>query len=518
MVSENAKMKSTKTLIWVFMSFLALFGVAFASPITVSDLSIQEDNGDYVLIVSMENSNTASGIYSEVEFTIEELGTTKNVGVVKVDTNDTAVFSYNLRDVTDSFDLLQKGETYQVTVSTDGGSDSEAFLFGSEQDTDGLGLILEEVSVNNNDVNDVDTLQVMNGQTLDLSMRLSALESFDDARITVFVEGYEHSPITASTEIFSVVEGKTYIKSLSIDLPKDIDNMQDYILRIVGANDLSGITYKEYTLYVDTQRHRVDVLDLVLTPSSGVEPGQNIIANVRMKNRGQKSQDSVKVNIAIPELGVSESSYVSNLNSDEVATSDDMLLFVPESAEAGSYEVAVTLSYDDGYTSSTQTYSLNVLSAKSVQDKNLLVSFKNNVELMAGDETSFEVVIGNPNENSKPISIVPLELAWADVEVSPTLAMVKGGDSATFTVKVTPKDAASGEKDLTLVVKEGANTVNEFGVSTFVEPSDQIDWLNVVLVVLLILAIIVLLALVITIAKRRNDKDDEEVSSSEEYY
>ncbi len=512
-------MKSNKVLAWVLMSFIALFGMAFASPINVDDLSIQQDNGDYLLIVSLSNENTLSGVFTELEFTIEELGTTKNVGVVKVDTNDTKVYTYNLKEVTNSFDSLEKGETYRVTVESDGNSVSRAFLFGSEKDTEGLDLLLENVKINGLEVSDADTLTVQNGNSVNVELRLAALESFDDARIMMFIEGYEHSPIVTSTEIFQVVQGNTYVKTLSVELPADMDNMKEYNIRIVGANDLSGITYKEYTVYVDTDRHRVDVLDLIMTPSSGVEPGQNIIANVRMKNRGQKDQDSVKVRIAIPELGVSESSYLSNLNTDEVATSDDMLMFIPDTAAAKTYDVVVTLSYDDGYTSNSNTYSLTVLSPRVSAEENLLVSFKNNMDLIAGKTKTFEVVVANPNDESKPISVVPIETVWADVEVSPTLAMVQGGSSAVFTVTVDVKNSVAGEKDLTLVVKEGSATVNEFVVSTYVEGGSQINWLNVVLVVLLILAIIVLLALVITIAKRRSDNEgDEDLTSSEEYY
>lgn len=508
-------MKVNKVLAWVIMSVIALTGSVFATPITVTDFNIQKDNGDYLLLVSLENANVSTGTFDEVSFTIEELGTTFNSGVVKLDTTDVVVLSYNLADVTDSYDQLKKGESYRVTVETSTNSMTEAFLYGSEKDTDGLDLILEEISINSNRLESADSLQVKAGETLDIDLRMSALESFDDARLRVFLDGYEHDDLSVATDIFAVVEGKTYIKSLSLALPADMDNQQDHILRIVGANDLSGVTYKEFSVYVDTDRHKVDVLDLVMTPSSGVEAGQNIIANVRMKNRGQKAQDSVKVSVSIPELNVVESSYISNLNSDEVATSDDMMLFVPENAAAGSYEVLATLSYDDGYTTTEEAFNLNVLAAKTVEEENLLVSFKNNIAL--GETSTFEVVVANPNENSKPISLVPVENAWSTVEVSPTLAMVQGGTSATFVVTVDTRAGAVGEKDLALVVKEGAETVNEFTVNTFVELDESVEWLNIALVVLLVLAIIVLLSLVVSIAKKKNNDDDEELSS-EEYY
>ncbi len=510
--------KVNKSLVVVFAAFVMLIASVFASPIDVSDVNIQEDNGEYMVLVTLDNANVASGVYEELSFTIEELGISKTVGVITVDTNESMVFTYNLRALTDSYDLLKKGNTYSLTAYTPTSEMTESFLFGTEKTTEGLDLIMESVKVNGQEVDNGDTLQVMNGETLDVDMRFTALANFDNARIMVFVEGYEHSTIVDSTPIFAVVDGKTYVKSISINLPSDMDSEKDYKLRITGASDLSGITYSDYTLYVDTQRHRVDIVDLVMTPTSGVEAGQNIIANVRLKNRGQKAQDSVKVIVAVPQLGVQESSYVSNVDPQDVVSSDDMLLFVPENAAAGQYEVLVTLSYDDGYTLSTDKFALNILAPKVVAEENLIVSFNDGIDLVANEASEFEIVIANPNSESKPISIAASDNVWADVEVTPSLAMVKGGESESFKIKVTPKNSISGEKELKLYVKEGTTIIDEITVKTYVEADEGINWINVALAVLLIIAIIILLSLIITIAKRRNDEGEEEYSSSEEYY
>ncbi|MCA9495620.1 MAG: hypothetical protein KC589_01655 [Nanoarchaeota archaeon] len=496
-----------KFLIITLISVMALIGTAFASPINVEDINVQKVNGEFVVLVTLDNLNPVAGDHSKLSFSIEELGTEKDMGFYVVDTNDTQVLQFSLSEITDSYDSLKLGNDYIVTASTDGNSMSTAFLFGSEKTTDGLDLIFDSVRVDGVEVSTLSDLQVMNGDSLRISLLFSALGNFDDSRIMVSLDGYEHSPIVGTTEIFSVVEGKQYQKSIMVNLPSDMVTQKNYKLRIYGANDLSGLTYKEFEVYIDTERHRIDVLDIVMTPSSGVEPGQNLIASVRMKNRGQKSQDSVKVIVSIDELGISESSYVSNLNTNEVATSDDMLLYVPESASAKSYPVKVTLAYNDGYTQTSESFSMNVLSPKLVEEQNLLVSMDNNIELKAGEENTFEIVIANPNDESKPISIASLDAAWADVEVSPSLAMVKGGDSKTFTVKIMPKEAISGEKDLVLTVKEGSKVVSDLKVSTYVEPAEEeLNLINIILAVLLIIAIIILLSLVITIAKRRNDK------------
>lgn len=516
------KMKKTINFLGMLLvAFLALLGAAYAGPITVENVKVSEVNGEYIAFVSLQNQNVSAGKFTELYFTVEELGTTSSV-VVSVDTTDTEVFTYNLADVVSNFNMLKRGETYRLNVSSDYSSSKvDAFLFGTPGHTGtGLGIIIEEIRVDNIRIGSLDSLQVLNGAVLDVQVRFTATESFDNARLRTSIDGYEHRVLDDSTEIFQVSEGRTYIKNMQIALPADMRSERDYLLRIFGANSLSGVTYKELRLFVDTQRHRVDVLDLIMTPSSGVEPGQNIIANVRLQNRGQKAQDSIRVSVQIPELGISESSYVSNLNQNQAITSDDMLLFIPDSARAGSYTAYATLTYNDGYTETSEAFSLNILAPRTVQEQDLLVSFRNNLELREGEQRTFEVVIANPNRNSKPISLAAQEGTWANVEVSPTLQMIQGGSSSTFTVTVTPKAGVSGERNVVLFVKEGTNTVSEVTINTYVAPSQGTNWLNVVLAVLLVLLIIILLALVIAIARRKGDsgKRNDDVSTNEEYY
>lgn len=512
-------MKAIKTIL-AFM-LMALFTVAGAqaAPVTIEDLTIEDDNGDFLALVDLANGPTGDE-FTEVTIGIEELGTTHEE-IVRVPNNTSGqTETFDLRDVIDDYEALKRGETYTLEVSTDDGStEKESFLFKTQKDTDGLDMIVERVDINSVTVADDDVLQVVNGEEVTVDLQLFAQENLDDARFRVFVEGYEHGSIMESTDIFSVKEGRTYTEELTIQLPDDMDSQKDYKLRIEGANDLSGLTYKEYTVYVDTDRNRVDILDLVTTPSSGVEPGQNLISNVRLKNRGQESQDSVKVSVNVPELGISESSYVSNVDFDDVVTSDDMLLRVPDDAKSGSYEAEVELSYNDGYEETTQTYPFRVLEQREVEEKNLLVEFDENIEFRAGEENTFDVVVGNPNTDSKPISISG-DSAWADVSASPSLSMISGGEDKTFSVSVTPKSEVSGENTLTLNIMEGNEIVDTIEVDTYVEKGEDTNLLNILLAALIVLGLIILVALVVVIARRRNDTSEEitEDFDSEEYY
>jgi hypothetical protein len=138
--------------------------------------------------------------------------------------------------------------------------------------------------------------------------------------------------------------------------------------------------------------------------------------------------------------------------------------------------------------------------------------------LVAGESASFDVVVANPNDESKPISLVPVENTWADVEISPSLKMVEGGKDAVFKVTVTPRESVQGEKVMNILVKEGANSIGELTVDTYVEGDGEDNVFNYVIAGLLIVAIIVLFALVIAVARKKNDDGDEDLGSSEEYY
>ena len=510
-----------KNILFVLTTVFMLTSVAFSSPINVNDVKYDNVNGKYLFHVVMDNSNVATGKFAELRFEIEELGISEKVEIVTIDDNLSHTFTYNLKDLTNSIDSLENGVTYTAKFKADGSEVSIPFLFGSFVRSTKDTIVLEGIKVDSNPVNG-ETIEVQNGENINLKLRLNSKVNIEDFDLSARIFGYEHNAIISTIEDpVTLTAGRTKIISLNVQLPNDMDSQKDYTIRISGGNN--GVYFeKNFDLFVQTQRHRVDVLDLVMTPSSGVEAGQNIIANVRMKNRGQKSQDSVKVFVEIPELSVTESSYVSDLNSDEVATSDDMLLFIPETAEAGQYEVLVKLSYDDNYKETVATYSLNVLASDVEVTKKLMISFDDNRDLVANQANEFQVVVANPNTESKPVSIVSLDNVWADVEITPSLAMVKGGDSETFTVKVTPKSEIKGEKELSLIVKNGATDVSTFKVSTYVEgaknQANSINWVNVGLAVLLIIAIIILLTLVISIAKRKDDNDEDDMSSTEEYY
>ena len=502
-------------------------GTAFAADhITVESVNVQEVNGDYVATVLLENANTSLGVDARLSFEVSGIVSREFITVDTVSSTQ----SFELVDILSNYDDLVVGNSYVLTVSAENSSDSEPFVFGTIAEDSGLPVSITSIRVDGTTLLDSSSLSVDNGDVLEIQVSYLGQKDADNARFRAEIEGYEHSTITDATNLFSVVKGVSSSKALTLRLPSDMESQKEYILRIYGSNDLSGLTYKEYSLYVDTQRHRVDISDLVMSPETGVEAGQAVIANVRVTNRGQKVQDSVKVVIEVPQLNIRASSYVSNLDIGEAITSEDMYLGVPTDARAGVYTANVFTQYNDGYTQSQATFDFVVLASSDARNDRLIISADANSKIVAGETSTVQIVVGNPSSQSKAISVVPANMDWAAVDVNPSFGMVQAGADRSYDIKVTPYEDVRGTQTLSLLIKEDNVVIQELSIPVVFEESTTeeksgFNWLNLVLIALIVLLIIVLLILLISLLKGKNNENnnnvyanDEEHDSADEYY
>ena len=500
MVTNKRKMvKSFKVLI-VMMAVLLSFGAVsvYAESISVSSLDVQESNGAYIAVVLLENEDVSSED-AELLFSID--GVESKVDIV-VDT-ETSEQTFVLSESLDNYDELVSGESYTLTVSVGDSNVSDTFMFGSLPEEEGLPISITSVEVDGTQVNDYSSISVENGQTVDVRVSFLGVSDADNARLRADIEGYEHSTISDATSIFSITEGVSSSKVLSLELPEDMDSEKKYILKVYGSNDLSGLTYKEYSLYIDTQRHRVDITDLVMSPQTGVEAGQAVISNVRIVNRGQRDQDSVKVIVEVPELNIRASSYVTNLEVGDTITSEDMYLGVPLDAEAGIYTANVYTQYNGGYTESVESFDFVVLASSRYTQDRLIISAGNVERIVAGQESSFEIIVGNPSSQSKAISVVPANMNWAVVSASPSFAMVQAGADETYEIKIMPYGDIRGTQTLSLLVKEENDVVKELNIPVvFEDPSTTEEVGGYLMYVLLAFVAIVLVVLLIALVMR----------------
>ena len=100
---------------------------------------------------------------------------------------------------------------------------------------------------------------------------------------------------------------------------------------------------------IDTDRHSVKIEELILRPGNSVRAGSALFAVVRVENQGKKEEQDVRVEVSIPELGVSDTAYIDEIDEEEQEETQELYLPIPRDADEGTYEVEATVVFDNGH-------------------------------------------------------------------------------------------------------------------------------------------------------------------------
>lgn len=199
-------------------------------------------------------------------------------------------------------------------------------------------LLIPFVSAYNVDVNDVfvnginvdeGSIQVESGN-VPITIYLYGNEDIDDVRLKVWVGGYDYGDIVEYSEMFDIEDGVLYKKTLSLDIPNDIDS-GDYTLHLDVFDSNSADSY-EYDIFVESEnkyyyRHREDDGDVYVSVGlNDLVVNQDNILKVQVTNYGSDEKFYLKVNgvlvdsISVPEGSTGE--FAATLNPSSVGSSN----------------------------------------------------------------------------------------------------------------------------------------------------------------------------------------------------
>ncbi len=388
------------------------------------------------------------------------------------------------------------------------------------------------VFVPNSEENDVD---VDGDGVVDVVYDYDNVLVFEDVELEVELTGYDGDRVADSVYLDDVKEGETYVKRLTLEFPWDMD--QDYYtLRVSNCPREGNCLVGSYTLDVEAQEDAFVIKDVDFAPGLTVEAGDALLATVRVQNVGDETDDDgVKVKVSIPELGVSATDYIDEVDSDDSTSSEELYLRVPSTASAGDYEVDVTVYFDDGDESVSESYTLTVTAAEAaeeedvVESKSVIATGLTEQDLTAGQGGAvYPVTLTNAAGEAKTyvVSVSGYE-SWGDVRVDPsTVVVLNEGETETVYLFVSANEDASGSYTFGVTVSVGSETTKEVLLTANVEAATSTvaeesagSWdsvkkgLEVGLIVLVIL--LVVLGLVLVVNKLRSEDDDEE---SKTYY
>ena len=348
------------------------------------------------------------------------------------------------------------------------------------------------------------------GDTVPVKVIFTADNESNNVNLEVEMYGFRDD-VSADVDLADLEEGVTYVKTLSLSLPDESDDLsEEYTLR-VRLTTKTGVEEAEYTVSLQRESHTLEILSV--DNDQSVSAGETVPVTVVVKNTGYNQEDDVYVTVSIPSLGVSQRAYIGDLSpvecceegceSDEDSESKTVYVKIPADAETGAYDLKVKVYSDDAET--TETDSIRVSGGVN---SNFFAAMTSKT-LRAGETVSYDLVIVNTADNVRSYDLK--EISGDDLTISvPSIVVVGPRDSEVVKVEVTADSAARGDYTFS-VISDDKQVVYTANVS-----GNAVSNAIVALTVALVIIFLVLLVVLIVLATRKGSKEVEEVETS--YY
>ncbi|HLC52174.1 MAG TPA: hypothetical protein VJI98_02925 [Candidatus Nanoarchaeia archaeon] len=390
------------------------------------------------------------------------------------------------------------------------------------------------VEVNDETVNPTSTLVVEEGEELNIEVELAMPASTvavpqtgaEGIEVVARLSGYEYSDSASledSTELFDLRAGTRKTVDLKLTVPNDLENGLN-TLRVLVLDRNSAPIVLTFPISVESPRHSVVVEDVSFSPGNTVKAGRALLTTVLVENYGDRTEENVKVTVAIPALGVSATDFVDEVKAGKTENvfgdfQGGLLLNIPADAAAGEYNVEVTLRYDNLKKSTTETFKVNVLGDERFDnvDKLVLAVGPEMQNVRAGSTASYGIALTNGGSASKAYTISTKTGDWASASLSDSLVVLAPGQNAVVYVDVAvAENAPVGEQVVAVSIMSGDETVNTVALNAnVVEGSDNMkdpvslrNGLEIALIVLVVLLVII--GLIVGFSRLRKDDDEDQ--------
>ncbi len=359
-----------------------------------------------------------------------------------------------------------------------------------------------------------------------------------EVRVKAWIGGYEYDDIESSSSLFDIEPGVSYKKTLSLDIPEDLDvEDNDYTLYVEVYDDEDS-EREDFDLFAERANHNLNIVDVIY--DTFVDVGETTTIEVRVENLGESKEEDIKVEVSLN--GDSSVDYINELaafeenNKDEESSdSATVVLNINDVPECGYYDLNVKITYNRGHDTLEETYKVWIECDDSLEEEEngeesgkaitgISVS-SSDIEGTAGEETSLTLTFTNTGTGSETYSVnVNGEEQWADSDATPESVTVAAGESQEITVTITPDEDASGDYEFTLQILNADNELQE-EVDMELSVEEEKGWfgdtnsmLKAGFIILIVLIIII--GLIVAFRKLKDDDDEDglEPKEGQTYY
>lgn len=337
-------------------------------------------------------------------------------------------------------------------------------------------------------------------------------EDASDVRVKAYIEGYK-TEISDTTERFQIVENSKYSKRLKLTLPSsmDLDDLDEelYLNIRISAKGEESVD-EPYDIVLNMQKEIYSFNFLSIEANDKAVAGDTIPLNIVLQNNGYNRMDNVYVKASIPELGIEKKVYFGDLSPNQEddygeirdTAEGKIYLAIPRNAVPGIYNIDVEAYNYDTSVSEKKQITINNVQTGVLPATNAKV-------VSAGEETTFEVVLVNPNNRMVVYSIVPQESSGLLVTVPEPIVTVPADSSITALVKVKATNSAEeGTHIVTVNVNSESGFVKQVNFALNVENSSN-SMIVGLTIVLAIVFVVLLVALIVLLTKKPANETEE---------
>ncbi|MEM0230908.1 MAG: FixG Ig-like domain-containing protein [Candidatus Woesearchaeota archaeon] len=393
-----------------------------------------------------------------------------------------------------------------------------------------------QVKINGDVYESGDSLVVERGTTLNIRVKLQAENEENNIQVAAAILGYEYSDyesLSDSTSVFDMDAGDTTYKDLVVRVPDKVER-DYYDLRVVVGTRTGPAFEGLYRLHIVEPRHSIIISDLVLSPGSPIQAGKALLVIPRIKNMGSKDEHDIKLTVTIPELGVSGSEYIDDLEAGKSKSTEEIYLKIPACTKPGTYTMNVQLSYFDGYKEDSYTKEIKITagdvceapSEKPEQPEaksTIVVGSYSQTMCRPGPGVAYPLMIQNDGSSAQTYTITVSNVEdWATAQISPSSVLILApGEAQTVYVYVVPKStAAEGQHTFNINVNVAGKT-KQIPVSAVVSGKPGFSWTNAkqwLLIGVAVLVVVLIVLGIILAVKKSGKSESEKEEESQSYY
>lgn len=375
----------------------------------------------------------------------------------------------------------------------------------------------------------VTPVAIFSGQTVPVRIEFDALMDAEDVRVKAWIAGERE--LASISDRFDVISGNTYSKLVSVQVPADLDELDEELeLNVVIENRNDGIgDEKQIVLTLQRESYVVEILDVDMP--NEVSAGEVLYLDVVLKNIGRHFADETFVRARIDALGIEDKAFFGDLSSidepfsrnpfeaeltdgfDRLDKEDSgerkLILRIPSNAQPGVYAVEIQAFNEDALTTLTRKVVI-----KGAEDSSMVVAPVHSRSFAVGEEGEYTLTIVNTGNRVRVYELIVESPGELNIDLSDAVLAVPAGSSMTARIKASADKA--GKYEFAVNVHSGAEVVKRESFMANVEGKAIGGATNstVLLTVVLAIIFIVLLVVLIVLLTRKPEKTEE----GESYY